>query len=66
MWYLGQIKFLCPTRVPLDIAEMEFEMILGVPFFIVILTLSSCVRTYAAHMAEAATLRQLRQWILGR
>ena len=55
MLYLGQIKFLCPTRVPLGIVEMDFEMILGVPFFIVILTLSSCVRTYAVHMAEVAT-----------
>ena len=33
MLYLGQIKFLCPTRVPLGIVEMDFEMILGVPFF---------------------------------
>ena len=65
MLYLGQIKLLCPTRVPLDIVKMEFEMILGVPFFIVILTLSSCVCTYAIHIAEVATLLQLSQWVLG-
>ena len=30
---LWQIKFLCLTRVPMGILEMDFERILGVPFF---------------------------------
>ena len=39
---LWQTKFFCPTRHSMGIPETDFERILGVPFFIVVFTLSPC------------------------
>ena len=30
---LWQIRFFCPTRLPMGILEMDFERMLGVPFY---------------------------------
>ena len=35
-----------PDRLPISILEMDLKRILGVPFFIVVLTQSSCVFNY--------------------
>ena len=49
-------QVLMPTRSPMAILEMDFERILGVPFFIVVLTPSCCDWPFGATCKMHRTL----------